>query len=197
MELLERMIRERGETRPGGILKVDGFLNHRLDCELYREIGAEFKRLFESAEPTLILTIEASGIALAMTASLSLGIPMVFAKKSKTRNLDPDLLHASVVSFTHGGTSDVIVSKRYIAPTDRVLIIDDFLASGEASFGLINIVEQAGAKVVGIGIAIEKAFQGGGEKLRAAGYNLHSLARVKLEDDGSIDFLPDKCYNME
>ena len=192
MELLERMIRERGETRPGGILKVDGFLNHRLDCELYREIGAEFKRLFESAEPTLILTIEASGIALAMTASLSLGIPMVFAKKSKTKNLDPDLLHASVVSFTHCGTSDVIVSKRYIAPTDRVLIIDDFLATGEASFGLISIVEQAGAKVVGIGIAIEKAFQGGGEKLRAAGYDLHSLARVKLEDDGSIDFLPDE-----
>ncbi|MBR5115340.1 MAG: xanthine phosphoribosyltransferase [Oscillospiraceae bacterium] len=192
MKLLEDMIRERGETRPGGIIKVDGFLNHRLDCELYRAIGAEFKRLFEDAGPTLILTVEASGIALAMTASLSMGIPMVFAKKSKTKNLDPDLLHASVVSFTHGGTSDVIVSRRYIAPTDRVLIIDDFLASGEASFGLISIVEQAGAKVVGIGIAIEKDFQEGGKKLRAAGYNLHSLARVTEDADGHIDFLPEE-----
>ena len=190
MKLLEERIRSQGEIRPGGILKVDNFLNHQIDSALLFEMAKEFKRLFESAEPTLILTIEASGIALAMTAALSMGLPMVFAKKSKTSNLDPDLLHAPVVSFTHGGTSDVIVSKRYIAPTDRVLIIDDFLASGEASFGLINIVEQAGAKVVGIGVAIEKAFQGGGEKLLAAGYNLHSLARVKLGDDGSIDFLP-------
>lgn len=192
MKLLEDMIRERGETRPGGIIKVDGFLNHRLDYELYREIGAEFKRLFEPVKPTLILTIEASGIALAMTASLSMGIPMVFAKKSRTSNVDPDLLHAPVVSFTHGGTSDVVVSKRYIAPTDRVLIIDDFLASGEASFGLINIAEQAGAKVVGVGIAIEKDFQDGGKKLRAAGYNLRSLARVTEDADGNIDFLPDE-----
>ena len=192
MKLLEDMIRERGETRPGGIIKVDGFLNHRLDYELYREIGAEFKRLFEPVEPTLILTIEASGIALAMTASLSMGIPMVFAKKSKTSNVDPDLLHAPVVSFTHGGVSDVVVSKRYIAPTDRVLIIDDFLASGEASFGLISIAEQAGAKVVGVGIAIEKDFQEGGKKLRAAGYNLHSLARVTEDADGNISFLPDE-----
>lgn len=192
MKLLEDMIRERGETRPGGIIKVDGFLNHRLDYELYREIGAEFKRLFEPVKPTLILTIEASGIALAMTASLSMGIPMVFAKKSRTSNVDPDLLHAPVVSFTHGGTSDVVVSKRYIAPTDRVLIIDDFLASGEASFGLISIAEQAGAKVVGVGIAIEKDFQDGGKKLRAAGYNLRSLARVTEDADGNIDFLPDE-----
>lgn len=192
MKLLEEMILERGETRPGGIIKVDYFLNHRLDYRLYHEIGEEYRSIFADSAPTLVLTVESSGIALALTAAQAFAIPMVFAKKSRSSNLDPDLLHANVVSYTHGNVNDIVVSKKYIFPEDRVLIVDDFLATGAATEGLISIVEQAGAKVVGIGIAIEKAFQNGGKKLRDAGYNLHSLARVILDDDGHITFLPDE-----
>ena len=192
MKLLEEMIRERGETRPGGIIKVDCFLNHRLDYQLYHEIGIEFKRLFEDAKPTLVLTVESSGIALALAAAQSLGLPMVFAKKSRTSNLSPDLFHADVTSYTHGNVNDIVVDKNYIFPDDRVLIVDDFLATGAATDGLIRIVDQAGATVVGIGIAVEKAFQDGGRKLREAGYNIHSLARVMLDDDGKVYFIPDE-----
>lgn len=190
MELLERMIREQGEFRPGGIVKVDGFLNHRLDWQLYREMGREFFRLFADDGVTLILTVEASGIAIAAVAAQYFEVPVVFAKKARTRNLDTDLWHASVESFTHGGVNDIVVSRKYIAPGDRVLIIDDFLANGAAARGLISIVRQAGASLAGVGVAVEKAFQPGGAQLRSQGIKVCSLARIKSLD-GELEFIHD------
>lgn len=188
MKLLEDMIKEKGEVRPGGIVKVDGFLNHRLDWQLYREMGREFFSLFGNSNVTLILTIEASGIGIACVAAQYFEVPVVFAKKAKTKNIDADLFHSPVESFTHGGTSDVVVSKKYIAPGDRVLIIDDFLANGAAAHGLIDIVQQAGAQVVGVGVAVEKAFQPGGSKLRREGYRVEALARIAGMTNTSVEF---------
>ena len=179
--LQERILRD-AAVREGNVLKVDSFLNHQMDAELISEIGREFYRLFKDQGITRILTIEASGIALAYAAAQCFGVPFVFAKKSKSVNIDGDVYAAQVESFTHKCTNNVIVSKRFIHPGDRVLIIDDFLANGCALQGLISIVQAAGAEVAGIGIAIEKGFQQGGDKIREMGYRLESLAIVEAMD---------------
>ncbi|MBQ6466107.1 MAG: xanthine phosphoribosyltransferase [Oscillospiraceae bacterium] len=183
-ELEERILRD-GRVLPGGILKVDGFLNHQIDPALLYEMALELRRLYDGEGVNKILTIEASGIAIAALTGYVFGCPLVFAKKSKTRNLAGDLYAAEVPSFTHGNVSTVVVSKAYLGPQDRVLIVDDFLATGAALVGLRSLCEQAGAAVVGAGIAIEKVFQGGGEKLRAEGLRVESLARIaEMSDDG-------------
>ncbi|MBR1457270.1 MAG: xanthine phosphoribosyltransferase [Oscillospiraceae bacterium] len=189
MQLLEERIRQEGKIRPGGILKVDNFLNHQIDSALLFEIAKEFKRLFEGERINKILTIEASGIAMASMTAYLFSCPLVFAKKSKTRNISDDVYAVEVESFTHGNTNTVVVSKEYLGPEDRVLIIDDFLATGAALAGLVDLVDQAGGTVVGAGIAIEKAFQGGGDQLRAEGVRIESLARVaSMDDEGHITF---------
>lgn len=187
MQLLEQRIIRDGVCRGTDILKVDSFLNHQIDVELLNEMGKEFHRLFASENVNKILTIEASGIAIAVIAAQYFNAPVVFAKKSKTRNIAGDVYTASVESFTHGVTNDIIVSKSFLNPGDRVLIIDDFLANGQALKGLIKVVKDAGATVVGAGIAIEKAFQDGGRIIREElGVRVESLARVKAmsEKDG-------------
>lgn len=179
MNFLEERIVRDGIVREGNVLKVDSFLNHQMDVSLLDEIGKELHRRFKDCGVTKILTIEASGIAIAYAAARYFGVPFVFAKKSKSVNIDADVYMADVESFTHKCTNHVVVSKKFIGPGERVLIIDDFLANGCALQGLISIVESAGAEVVGIGIAIEKGFQDGGEKIRKKGYRLESLAIVE------------------
>ena len=190
MNFLEERILKDGLVKEGNVLKVDSFLNHQMDVELLNEIGAEFKRRFEGLEITKILTIEASGIGIACFAAKHFGVPMVFAKKSKSVNIDGDVLVAEVESFTHKNKNNVIVSKRFLNENDKVLIIDDFLANGCALQGLISITESAGATVAGIGIAIEKGFQIGGRVIRNLGYKLESLEIVDAMDAaaGTITF---------
>ena len=188
MRELEERIRRDGEIEDGDVLKVDSFLNHQMDVELFRAMGKEWARLFAGEGVSKSLTIEASGIGIACVAALEFGVPVVFAKKSRTKNIAGDVYHVQVTSFTHGVVSDVIVSKRFLQPTDRILLIDDFLANGAALEGLIALVEQAGATVVGAGIAIEKAFQPGGGRIRAKGVRVESLARIKSMDGGHIEF---------
>lgn len=185
VKLLEERIAHDGVVKAEGVLKVDSFLNHQMDIDLFNEMGAEFKRLFADAPINKILTIEASGIGIAAIAAQHFGVPVVFAKKSQSINLDGDVYSTRIQSFTHGKVFNVIVSKKFIGPDDRVLIIDDFLANGCALDGLIDIVESAGATVEGIGIAIEKGFQPGGKNLRERGYRLESLAIVDSMDPGT------------
>lgn len=185
VKLLEERIARDGVVKAEGVLKVDGFLNHQMDIDLFNEMGAEFKRLFADAPINKILTIEASGIGIAAIVAQHFGVPVVFAKKSQSINLDGDVYSTRIQSFTHGKVFNVIVSKKFIGPDDRVLIIDDFLANGCALEGLIDIVESAGATVEGIGIAIEKGFQPGGKNLRERGYRLESLAIVDSMDPGT------------
>lgn len=191
MELLKEKILKEAEIKPGGIVIVSGFINHRMDIPLIDEMGKEFYRLFGDKKPTLILTIEASGIGIACLAARYFGVNVVFAKKAQSRNLTEEVYASHVRSFTKGAVFDVKVDQRYISPDDRVLIIDDFLADGEAVRGLIDIVNQARAETVGVGICIEKAFQPGGRKLREAGVNLHSLARLDLDANGELIFAAD------
>lgn len=189
MRLLEERILRDGKVRAGGVLKVDGFLNHQMDIDLFVALARQWKDAFEKDNVNKILTIEASGIGLASVAGLVFGCPVVFAKKSKTKNIDGSLYTTRVESFTHGNVYDVIVSRDYLLPTDRVLIIDDFLANGAALDGLCDLAAQAGAAVVGAGIAVEKCFQPGGTRLREKGLRIESLARVKaMYDDGRIEF---------
>jgi len=189
LKLLEERIVKDGRVKEGGILKVDSFLNHQMDIGLFEEMADEFYGLFGSENVTKILTLEASGIGIACIVGQRFKCPVVFAKKSKTKNIDGDVYRAQVESYTHGKTYEVIVSKAFLLPTDRVLLIDDFLANGSALSGLIKIVQDAGATLVGAGIAIEKAFQPGGEMLRNQGVRVESLARIKsLRDDGTIEF---------
>lgn len=188
MKLLEQRIRYEGEVRPGGILKVDSFLNHQIDPQLIYEMAKEFKRLFADCGVNKILTIEASGIAIAVMAGLVFRCPVVFAKKSKTKNISDRVWSTEVASFTHGNTNTVLVSKEYLLPGDRVLIVDDFLATGAALIGLKNLCEQAGATVVGAGIAIEKVFQGGGDALREQGLRVESMAKIAEMTDSSLRF---------
>ena len=188
MELLEQRILSDGRLLPGGILKVDSFLNHQMDPALLQAMAKEFRRLFAGEDVSRILTIEASGIAIAILTGLEFGCPVVFAKKSKTKNLSDRIYKAEVPSFTHGNVNTVVVSKDYLQPGDRVLLIDDFLATGAALVGLRDLVEQAGGTVVGAGIAIEKVFQGGGDRLRAEGMRVESLARIASMDDDGIRF---------
>ena len=187
--LEERIIRD-GIVKPGNVLKVDSFLNHQMDISLMEEMGREFKRRFGHKNINKVLTIEASGIGIACFVAKEFGVPMVFAKKSKSINIDGDMYVAEVESFTHKNKNQVIVSKRFLSPEDRVLIIDDFLANGCALQGLISIAESAGATVEGLGIAIEKGFQIGGRVIRNLGYHLESLAIVDSMDaeTGIIQF---------
>ncbi len=189
MKLLEERILKDGIVAPGGVLKVDSFLNHQIDVELYNEIGKEFKRLFADVKVDRILTIEASGIGIACIAAQYFGVPVVFAKKAKSKNIIGDVYTSSVQSFTYGKTYDITVSVKFLREGENVLIIDDFLANGKAALGLMDIVEKAGAKVSGVGIVIEKGFQKGGAQLRAMGVNVKSLAIVKsMDDEGNIEF---------
>ena len=182
MELLEERIRRDGTVREGNILKVDNFLNHQLDIDLFEALGAEFARRFEGVPVTKILTIEASGIAIASITARYFHVPVLFAKKAQSVNLDGTLYATKVESFTHKRTYDVIVSAKFLSAEDHVLIIDDFLANGCAALGLIDLVEQAGATIEGIGIAVEKGFQRGGQELRERGYRVESLAIVDSMD---------------
>ena len=188
MELLQRRILSDGKVLPGGILKVDGFLNHQIDPALLYEMALELKRLYAGEEVTKVLTIEASGIAIAAMTGYVFGCPLVFAKKSKSKNISNDLYSVEVESFTHGNTNTVVVSKEYLKKEDRVLIIDDFLATGAALVGLKKLVELSGATLVGAGIAIEKVFQGGGDLLRSQGLRIESLARIASMENGKLIF---------
>ncbi len=191
MELLKQMIKEKGERRPGGVVIVSGFLNHRMNTALIDSIGEEFYRLFKDKKPTLILTVEASGIGIACLTARYFGVDVVFAKKSQSKNLTGDTYSSLVRSFTRGTVFEVRVDRSCIAPGDRVLLIDDFLADGEALRGLIDIVNQAGATVVGAGLCIEKAFQPGGDHIRGMNVDLHSLARIGLNENGDMILLDD------
>ena len=190
MNFLEERIAKDGIVKPGNVLKVDSFLNHQMDIALMEEIGREFKRRFGHKKVTKVLTIEASGIGIAAFVAREFGVPMVFAKKAKSINLDGDMHVAEVESFTHKKKNQVIVSKKFLTEGESVLIIDDFLANGCALQGLISIVESAGADVVGCGIVIEKGFQIGGRVIRNLGYHLESLAIVDAMDPetGAISF---------
>lgn len=189
MKLLEERILKDGKVFPGNILKVDSFLNHQLDVNLFNEMGKEWYRLFKDSGVNKILTIEASGIAIASIVAQHFNVPVVFAKKSKSRNIAGDVYSVVVHSFTHGNENHVIVSKDFLNKGDKILVIDDFLAQGCALMGLCDIIKSAGAEVVGAGIAIEKAFQPGGDLIRAKGIRVESLARIKeMHDDGSIVF---------
>ena len=190
MKLLEEKIIRDGNVKPGGIVKVDNFLNHQLDVELLDECGKEFARLFGDKKITKILTIEASGIAIAICAARHMGnIPVVFAKKAQTKNVDDDVYQTPVMSFTHGREFMVRVAKKYISPDDKLLIIDDFLANGKAVLGLLDIAEQAGAEVAGVGICVEKVFQDGGAIVRDMGVEVHSLAMIDLDENGEMKFV--------
>ena len=182
MKLLEEKIVNDGVIKSGNVLKVDSFLNHQIDVPFVAELGKELKRLFADRNITKILTIEASGIGIACVAAMYFGVPVVFAKKSIGSNMDKDVYFTQIYSYTHSKFNDVVVSKKYLNKNDHVLIIDDFLANGCALEGLMDIVRQAGGTVEGIGVAIEKGFQGGGDKLRQMGVNLHSLAIIDKMD---------------
>lgn len=188
MKALEEKILKEGSVLPGHILKVGSFLNHRLDVDFIMEMGKEIARLFQNEEINKILTIETSGIAIAVGAAAQLHVPVVFAKKNKTGNLDGDLYKTTIHSYTHGKDYDVVVSREFLDSSDKVLIIDDFLANGKALLGLIDIVNQAGAKLVGASCAIEKGFQKGGDNLREKGIRVESLAIVEEMGDNSITF---------
>ena len=189
MELLEPRIRKDGKIRGGDVLKVDSFLNHQMDVELFQEMGREFLRLFGECNVTKILTIEASGIGIACVTAQFFHVPVIFAKKNKTKNIAGDVYTSKVESFTHGKVYDIIVAKEFLQPEDRVLIIDDFLANGSALQGLIKLVDDAGATLVGAGIAVEKAFQPGGDLIRGMGVRVESLARVKsMSEETGVEF---------
>ena len=188
MKLLEERIKKDGIVKPGNVLKVDNFLNHQMDIALFNEMGKEFKRLFADCKVNKILTIEASGIGIACIVAQYFDVPVVFAKKAQSINIDGDVYSTKIQSFTHQRVYDVIVSKKYLNPEDHILIIDDFLANGCALEGLIDLVQSAGATVEGIGIAIEKGFQQGGKLIGDRGIRLESLAIVDSMEGGELVF---------
>jgi xanthine phosphoribosyltransferase len=189
MQILMDRINKDGLVMDGNILKVDSFLNHQIDIGLLKEIGQEFRKQFEDKDITKILTIEASGIAIACITALYFNVPVVFAKKTKTLNIAGEVYRASVESFTHKTTNDIIVSRNFLLPEDKILIIDDFLANGKAIIGLSKLIEEAGATLVGAGVVIEKGFQEGGRKIRGMGIDLHSLAIVEsMSPEGGVVF---------
>ena len=190
MELLEQRIRQDGKVKGTSILKVDSFLNHQMDIELFSQMGQEFFRLFGDCGVNKVLTIEASGIGMACVTAQYFHCPVVFAKKSMSSNISDHVYSAPVKSFTHGNQYNAIVSKEYLHPEDRILVIDDFLAMGEALRGLFSLVRQSGATLIGAGIAVEKAFQPGGAQLRSEGYRIESLARVAaMSEEGGVTFV--------
>lgn len=190
MKLLEERIRKDGTVKAGNVLKVDSFLNHQMDIDLFNEMGKEWARLFADRNITKILTVEASGIGIACVAAQHFHVPVVFAKKSQSVNIDGEVYSTKIESFTHKRVYDVIVSRKFLHPEDHILIIDDFLANGCALEGLIDIVNKAGATVEGVGIAVEKGFQKGGDLIRSKGIRVESLAIVESMDDktGEITF---------
>ena len=189
MELLKQRIRRDGVVKGTDVLKVDSFLNHQMDVALFEEIGREFQRRFADCGVNKILTIEASGIGIACVTAQFFHCPVIFAKKSQTKNIAGEVYTTKVESFTHGRVYDVMVAKQFLGPEDRVLIIDDFLANGAALEGLIDLVDQAGASLVGAGIVIEKAFQPGGDRIRARGVRVESLARIKsMSEENGVEF---------
>lgn len=189
-ELKDRIAKE-GKVLPGNIIKVDGFLNHRIDTTLMEHIADEFGRHFDMSQVTMILTAEASGIALAAICAQRFGKPMIFAKKAKSDNIEGGLYQSDIYSYTYKKKVTLLVSKEWLSPDDKVLIIDDFMANGEAMRGLCEIVDVAGAQLVGVGCAVEKGFQGGGDRLRAAGVNIKSLAIIESAEPGHIVFRED------
>ena len=189
MELLKERIRRDGTVKGSDVLKVDSFLNHQMDVALFEEIGREFLRRFDGCGVNKILTIEASGIGIACVTAQFFRCPVIFAKKSQTKNIAGAVYTTKVESFTHGRVYDVIVSKKFLGAEDNVLIIDDFLANGAALEGLIDLVEQSGARLAGAGVVIEKAFQPGGERLRARGIRVEALARVRsMSEETGVEF---------
>lgn len=188
MKLLEQRILQDGHVTQGGILKVDSFLNHQMDVALFQEMGREWHRLYGDQGVTKILTLEASGIGLACITAQFFGVPALFAKKTRTKNIEGEVYTAPVASYTHGTTYDIIVSRRFLDSCDRVLLLDDFLARGNALLGMVRLVEQAGAQLVGCGIAIEKAFQEGGQRIRDQGIRVESLAIITSMEGGIIRF---------
>lgn len=189
MKKLEERILRDGVVKPGGILKVDSFLNHQIDTALCHELAEEIHRLFADTKPTKILTIEASGISIATMAGYVFGVPVVFAKKAMSRNISDNVYATEVFSFTKQASKTIIVSREYINPGERILIVDDFLAMGSAIEGLLEIIGRAGAECVGAAVVIEKAFQPGGDKLRAKGLRVEALARVASMSDDSLTFV--------
>ena len=189
MKLLEERILKDGIVREGNILKVDSFINHQIDVGFIAELAKEVKRLYAGEEITKILTIEASGIGIACITALEFGVPVVFAKKTKTVNIANDVYTTKVESFTHKRVYDIIVSKDFLKPEDKVLVIDDFLAKGSALHGLIELIQHAGATIVGAAIVIEKAYQEGGDLIRGMGVRVESLARIASMNDGSVQFV--------
>ncbi len=190
MQILKERIQKDGKIKEGNVLKVDSFLNHQMDVGLFHEIGMEFKRRFEEEEINKILTIEASGIGIACVVAEVFGVPVVFAKKTQTKNIAGDVYTTKVESFTHGRNYDIIVAKEFLGKDDKVLVIDDFLANGKALEGLAQLISDSGAKLVGAGVVIEKGFQPGGDMIRAKGIRLESLAIVESMDEktGEIVF---------
>lgn len=188
MKLLKERIQKDGLVKPGNVLKVDSFLNHQMDIDLINEIGKEFRKLFPSNSITKILTIEASGIGIACIVAQYFHVPVIFAKKTQSINIDGDVYHSTVESFTHKRTYDIILSKKFLGPKDHVLLIDDFLANGCALLGLINLVNESGASIEGAGIVIEKGFQEGGKLIRQKGIHLESLAIIDSMTDTNVTF---------
>ncbi|MBT2696395.1 xanthine phosphoribosyltransferase [Bacillus sp. ISL-40] len=196
MRLLEEKIRTNGKVLSENVLKVDSFLNHQIDPQLMLEIGKEFARIFAGDGITKIVTIESSGIAPAVMAGLYMNVPVIFARKRKSLTLVDDLLTASVHSFTKNETNEISISKKYVNENDRVLIIDDFLANGEAALGLVDIVQKSHATVVGIGIVIEKSFQHGPQKLKDLGLRVESLARIASLSNGKVSFINENVEEL-
>ncbi len=188
MKQFQDRIRAEGRVLPGNIIKVDGFLNHRVDTALMRDMAKEFKSRFDLSGLTAVLTVEASGIALATICAEEFGVPMVFAKKAKSDNIEGGLYKSDIYSYTYKKKVTLIVASQWLGSNDKVLIVDDFLANGEALRGLVEIVDEAGAELLGIGVAIEKGFQPGGQRLRDAGVHLESLAIIESADETGIVF---------
>lgn len=197
MQELKERIRTEGKVLPGNIIKVDGFLNHRVDTELMSHIADEFEKYFNIDDVTLVLTAEASGIALATTCAGKWHKPMIFAKKAKSDNIEGGLYQSEIYSYTYKKKVTQLLSQEWISSDDKVLIIDDFMANGEAIRGLTDLVSQAGAELVGIGVAVEKGFQKGGDRLRDMGLNYHALAVIDKADEDGIDFREDDPYIYE
>ncbi|OIJ10752.1 xanthine phosphoribosyltransferase [Anaerobacillus alkalilacustris] len=195
MNRLKQAILEKGVVISDGVLKVDSFLNHQIDPTLTLEIGKEFAERFKNQEITKILTIESSGIAPSLTTALELGVPVIFSRKKKSLTLSSNLLTAKVYSYTKDETNEITISKDFIVEGDKVLIIDDFLANGEAALGLTSLVKQANATVVGIGIVIEKSFQPGRDKLEQAGFHVESLARISSLENKKVSFIEEMVAN--
>jgi len=188
MRQFQDRIRAEGRVLPGNIIKVDGFLNHRVDTALMRNMAKEFKSRFDLTGLTVVLTVEASGIALATICAEEFGVPLVFAKKAKSDNIEGGLYKSDIYSYTYKKQVTLLVSSQWLGPKDKVLVVDDFLANGEALRGLVEIIDEAGATLLGIGVAIEKGFQPGGQRLRDAGVHLESLAIIERADENGIVF---------